>query len=204
VRHDKSITLVIGSDRRPAAEIRSGVGGFCEAGPVTAATLSSPAADGAVLVVSADRTPVEKAVAQSIADGFGPETFLWIDVFQPDGGVRVWWAWTAGGDVLGDAVDRAAIAGALDCADWFHILDRHVSVHHRGRIRIQSYPLPPVRDDVVAGVRGPDELRGKLRRIVEIATEMKGGVPPVTGSSGPLAPWTGVGPALLAGGPLGR
>ncbi|WP_241990552.1 hypothetical protein [Streptomyces sp. AC1-42T] len=71
----------------------------------------------AVLTPTGNPTPVEQAVAEGIAAGFDPEMFLWINFRRPDGGVRVWYAWTAGGEPLGDRVDQLATAGGLDAAD---------------------------------------------------------------------------------------
>ena len=154
------------------------------------ATVAPPSP--ALLIPTGDAKPVEKAAVDSIVDGFQPETFLWIVFHRPDGGARVWYAWTTGGTDLGDHIDRLAVAVGLDSADWFHIGDRHCQHSTRGRIAIQAYPLRPILADVEDGVRSPEDRREGLRRVVRKAAEMTGQTP------GALTPrWLGVGPTLL-------
>jgi hypothetical protein len=146
-----------------------------------------------VLTPTDDPTPVEKAVADGIADGFEPETFLRLNFHRPDGGVRIWYAWTAGGQPLGDRIDQLAMAAGYDAADWLHIADRHEQTTTRGRVEIKAYPLRPVLADVQSGVRSPEERREGVRRILRKASEITG-QPPRT-----LTPrWLGFGPALTA------
>ncbi|WP_241844715.1 hypothetical protein [Kitasatospora sp. CB01950] len=121
-----------------------------------------------------------------ITAGFPPEMFLHFVFRLPEGGARVWDAWTAGGDELGDVVDGQALAAGLDAADTFHLTARHVSDHYRGRIHIQAHPLRPIRADVLAGLRAPVNERAALLRMVALA-----------GSTGTALPrWMGVGPRL--------
>ncbi|MFF4409768.1 hypothetical protein [Streptomyces sp. NPDC001404] len=142
---------------------------------------------------SDDATPVEKAAADSIAADFAPETFLWLTFRRPDGGVRIWYAWTAGGHSLGDRVDRRALAAGYDAADWLHIADRHQLRRARGRVEITAYPLRPVLADVQAGVRAPEDRREGIRRAVRKAGELTGQAPRT------LTPrWLGFGPALTS------
>ncbi|MCP9209633.1 hypothetical protein [Streptomyces cucumeris] len=125
-------------------------------------------------------------------DGFEPETFLWINFHRPDGGVRVWYAWTDGGTVLGDRIDGLALATGLDFADWLHIGDRYCEHSTRGRIAIQAYALRPILADVQNGVRGPEDRRDGLRRVIACAAAKTGQTPR------PGVPrWLGVGPTLL-------
>jgi hypothetical protein len=35
---------------------------------------------------------------ESITEGVDPETLLWITFHRPDGGLKIWYAWTAGGE----------------------------------------------------------------------------------------------------------
>lgn len=147
----------------------------------------------AVLTPTGNPTPVEQAVADGIADGFDPETFLWINFHRPDGGVRIWYAWTAGGQPLGDRIDQLATTAGLDAADWLHISDRHQQASTRGRVEIQAYPLRPVLADVQTGVRSPEERREGVRRILRKAQEITGQEPRT------LTPrWLGFGPILTA------
>ncbi|MEW2568401.1 hypothetical protein [Streptomyces sp. NPDC047070] len=144
------------------------------------------------LIPTGDVRPVEKAIAESITGQFEPETWLAITFPRPDGGVRVRWAWTAGGVDLGNRIDGLALAAGLDAVDNFHICDLHCRESWRGRIRIGAHPLRPVLADVQAGVRGPEERRAKLRRVIELAAAERGQ------TARPGVPrWIGVGPDLL-------
>lgn len=147
--------------------------------------------------ICGSRTPVEKAVADSIADGFPPETFLWIDFHQPDGGVRIWYAWTGGGIPLAERCDGRALALGLDYADYLHLLGRHGTEHIRGRVRTQAYPLRPLLRDVQDGERAPQLLQEQLHRVIEEGAELCGRRP-VPPPGRPLPRWGGVGPTLLA------
>ncbi|MFJ1606963.1 hypothetical protein ACIOHS_26870 [Streptomyces sp. NPDC088253] len=141
---------------------------------------------------SRDVKPVELAAVGEIMDDFGPETYLGIAFHRPDGGCNLWHAWTDGGDTLGDQVDVQALAATLDAADWLHIGDRHSTVTHRGRIRVEAYPLRPILADVQTGERSPDERRAGLRRVIDCAAARTG----QTARPG-LPRWLGFGPALL-------
>lgn len=145
-----------------------------------------------LLIPTGDPTPVEKAAVDGILDGFEPESFLWIVFHRPDGGARVWYAWTEGGQPLGNQVDARALAAGLDGVDWLHIGDRHCQHTSRGRIAVQAYALRPVLADVQAGVRGPDDRRDGLLRVIACAAARTGQTPR------PGVPrWLGMGPALL-------
>lgn len=151
----------------------------------------SPAAR---LTLADDPTPVERATVDDILSHYQPETFLWVVFHRSDGSARDWYAWTAGGQPVGDYVDRCALGSGLDAADWLHIVDRHCLHSTRGRIAIQAYPLPPILADVVGGIRGPERWRTALRQL---------GGSMATGRQVPSAAvprWLGVGPALLTGG----
>lgn len=155
---------------------------------MTLATASPP-----LLIPTNDPKPVEKATVNDIVDGFEPETFLWINFHRPDGGVRIWYAWTEGGAPLGDQTDRHALAAGLDAADWLHIGDQHCEHTTHGRIAIQAYTLRPILADVQSGVRGPDDRRTSLRRILDCAAAETGQI------ARPGIPrWLGMGPTLLA------
>ncbi|MFB6961864.1 hypothetical protein ACFCYB_34000 [Streptomyces sp. NPDC056309] len=140
----------------------------------------------------ADPTPVEQAVVDSIADGYPPEMYLGIAFYRPDGGCRLWHGWTDGGPALGDQVDGLAVAAGLDACDWLHIGDRHSSLTHRGRIRIEAYPLRPILADVQGGERGPEDRREGLLRVIAAAAERTGQTPRPG-----LPAWPGFGPARL-------
>lgn len=145
-----------------------------------------------VLTPSTDPTPVEKAVVDGILGDFEPETFLWVNFHRPDGGVRVWYAWTAGGAPLGNRIDGVAMAAGFDSADWFHLTNRHLQTSSRGRINIQAHPLRPILADLQAGHRATGEERDQLRRVIVKAVELTGEV-----LRPGLPRWLGVGPALL-------
>lgn len=145
-----------------------------------------------LLIPTSDPTPVEKAAVDSILDGFEPETFLWIVFHRPDGGARIWYAWTEGAQPLGNHIDRRALTAGLDAADWFHIGDRHCQHTSRGRIAIQAHPLRPILADVQNGVRSPEDLRARLRCVIDCAARQTGQAPR------PGMPrWFGFGPALV-------
>ncbi|MFB7574644.1 hypothetical protein [Streptomyces sp. NPDC056165] len=139
-----------------------------------------------------DPTPVEQAVVDSIADGYPPEMYLGIAFYQPDGGCRLWHGWTDGGPELGDQVDRLALAAGLDTCDWLHIGDRHSSLSHRGRIRIEAYPLRPILADVQGGERGPEDRRQGLLDVIAVAAARTGQRPRPD-----LPAWPGFGPARV-------
>ncbi|MEV0090397.1 hypothetical protein [Streptomyces sp. NPDC050738] len=160
--------------------------------PMTTTTPQQPL----LLTPTGDPQPLEDALVHSIAAGLPRETFLWITMAQPDGGVRIRYAWTDGGTILGDRVDLLAIAEPLDATDWLHITDRHVESHHRGRIRTDAYPLRPILADVASGVRAPDERRDAIRRVILAAGHLSGQRPTTL-----TPPWFGVGPALLGAAP---
>ncbi|MDX3165780.1 hypothetical protein PV516_18520 [Streptomyces scabiei] len=146
-----------------------------------------------VLAPSADPTPVEKAVADSIAADFAPETFLWLTFHQADGGARIWYAWTAGGHQLGDRGELVDAVAGYDAADWLHISDRHQLTSTRGRMTIWAYPLRPVLADVQTDIRSPEKRREGVRRILRKAGELTGQAPRT------LTPrWLGFGPALIS------
>ena len=140
-----------------------------------------------------DPEPVVKAVVQGIAADFEPEAFLWINFRRPDGGIRIRYAWTTGGEPLGDHIDALAQAVGLDAADWLHIADRHQQTATRGRIEIWAYPLRPVLGDVTSGVRGPEERREGLRRLLHRASEVTAQNPHTY-----TPRWLGFGPVLTA------
>ncbi|PWI16048.1 hypothetical protein DI272_19145 [Streptomyces sp. Act143] len=141
---------------------------------------------------SRDPKPVELAAVSEIMDDCEPETYLGLVFYRPDGGCRLWHAWTDGGDVLGDQIDGLALAAGLDAGDWLHIGDRHSTVRDRGRIRIQVHPLRPILADVQAGQRCTEERRAGLYRLLDCAAERTGQTPPAV-----LPRWIGFGPALL-------
>jgi hypothetical protein len=145
-----------------------------------------------VLAPTGDARPVEKAAVEGIADGHPPETFLWIEFHRPDGGVRIWYAWTAGGQPLGEKVDQLALGAGLDFADWLHIGDRHCEHSERGRIKVQAFALRPILADVENGERGPDERRDGLRRFLRAAAAETGQTPRLTRPQ-----WLGFGPTLI-------
>jgi hypothetical protein len=148
----------------------------------------------ALLLPTGDPTPVEKAVVEGIVGDFDPETLLWIIFHRPDGGARVWYAWTTGGVPLGEHIDQHALAAGYDASDWLHITGRHRTDHHRGRVETQAHPLRPIEADLRNGVRAPEELRDKLRRLLDYARETNG-QPPRPDAVVPR--WMGVGPTLL-------
>ncbi|WP_328406444.1 hypothetical protein OHS70_38500 (plasmid) [Streptomyces sp. NBC_00390] len=75
-------------------------------------------------------------MADGIAAGFDLEMFLWFIFRRPDGGTRIWYVWTAGGQPIGDEVDQLAMGKGLDAADWLHIEDRHQQTSTQGRVEM--------------------------------------------------------------------
>ncbi|MFI6883799.1 hypothetical protein [Streptosporangium canum] len=133
-----------------------------------------------------------RAVVDGIADGFEPETFLWLTFRRPDGGASIRYAWTGGGQPLGDHIDRLAVAAGCDAADWLHIAERHQQTTARGRVEIWAYALRPMLADVQSGARGPQERRESLARVLATAAEIMGQRPRTL-----IPRWLGFGPALL-------
>lgn len=148
-----------------------------------------------ILTPTNDPTPVEKAVAQSILDDFDPEMFLTFVFYRPDGGCRSWHGWTTGGHQLGDDVDRQAAAADMDIVDWFEIGGRHQQTSSRGRVEVTAYPLRPVLADVQAGVRGDQDLRARLWKVVTGYCDHYGQPHPPAEKR---IPWPGFGPTLRA------
>ncbi|MFJ4469517.1 hypothetical protein ACIP2X_18765 [Streptomyces sp. NPDC089424] len=150
------------------------------------------ASDRPCLTPTDDPAPVVRAVLDGITAQHEPETFLWIVLHRPDGGATIRYAWTTGGQALGDHVDRLALAGGLDAADWLHIGHCHCTRSTRGRIAIEAYALRPVLADVENGERSPEDRRAGLRRVIDSAAAATGQTPR------PGCPrWLGMGPALL-------
>ena len=156
-------------------------------------TTAPPMAAPLALAPTGDPTPVEKAVADGIAADAEPEMFLWINFHRPDGGIRIWYAWTIGGQSLGDRIDQLAMAAGYDAADWLHIADRHEQVTTRGRVEIKAYPLRPVLADVQAAERGPQPRRDCLQSVLREAAAISGQAPCKS-----IPRWLGFGPALTS------
>ncbi|WP_019061605.1 hypothetical protein [Streptomyces prunicolor] len=149
-------------------------------------------APGPALSPATDRRPVEQAVVRDALSGEPPETLVVTDIPQPDG-LLVYPAWTDGGDVLGDRIDRLALARGVDGWSWIEILHRHARTTHRGRITIRAYPLRLVLADVERGYRGDETHRAGLARL--LADEAaRHGLPPLPAPG--IPEWGGVGPRL--------
>ncbi|WP_435245220.1 hypothetical protein [Streptomyces tendae] len=161
--------------------------------PTNALEILDGRASAPPLLPTGDPAPVERAVLAGVAAGFPPETFLWVTFHRPDGGARVRYAWTGGGEALGDRIDRLATAAGCDATDWLHIADRHQLTSARGRVTVWAYPLRPVLADVEGGVRGPAERRDGIRRLLHAAAERTGQAPRTY-----APPWLGFGPLLAA------
>jgi hypothetical protein len=160
---------------------------------MTSATLDTPTS--IVLTPTGNSRPVEKAVVDGIADDFGPETHLWIVFRTPEGGARVYYAWTAGGQQLGDKIDREAVARGFDLTDWLFVPGRYRTEHVRGRVTTQAYPLRPILADVLNNRRAVENDRARTMGILDAAADLKGQERPVLTDF--LGPWGGVGPAML-------
>jgi hypothetical protein len=158
-----------------------------------AATLDAPTT--CALTPTGDPRPVEKAVIDGIVDTFEPETHLWVVFHLPNGGARVYYAWTLGGDRLGDKIDREATARGFDLADWLFIPGRYRTEHVRGKVTTQAYPLRPILADVANGRRASEEDRVRTMRIFDASADLKGEPRPQVGDF--IGPWGGVGPAVL-------
>lgn len=158
-------------------------------------TLAETTAEPVILTPSDDPTPVERAVVTGMADEYDPETFLDIQFHLTTGGIRCWYAWTTGGDRLGDQADHDALSRGLDFADWTFLLDRYRTERRRGRIVVYAYPLRPIHADVLAGDRTTEAHRDRYRGLARFLADRTGQPAPDAES---LPEWFGVGPALLA------
>jgi hypothetical protein len=156
-------------------------------------TLDAPTS--CILTPTDDPRPVEKAVVDGIVDTFELETHLWIVFHLPNGGARVYYAWTLGGDTLGDKIDREATARGFDLADWLFIPGRYRTEHVRGKVTTQAYPLRPILADVLNDRRADQNDRARTMGIFDAAADLKGQARP--GLSDFYGPWGGVGPAVL-------
>lgn len=137
-----------------------------------------------ILTLATDPTPVEKSVADGIADMHEPETLLTLTFNRPDGAAHVWYVWTVGGRPLGDRIDLLAATHGLDGADWIEISERNVAQSERGRISILAYPLRAVLGDIEAGVRARPAFR---ERFTQAVASLR--APQAAG-----LPWLGYGP----------
>ncbi|MGV2914608.1 hypothetical protein [Streptomyces alfalfae] len=147
-----------------------------------------------VLTPTGDPAPVILAVLNSLTTSHPPETYLRITEHRPDGGAKLWHAWTEGGQPLGNKVDEHALTVGLDAADWLHICDLHGERNSRGRFDTEAFPLRAVLASVQTGERCPDDRRAGVQRFLNAAARHVGRAP------APGVPrWLGVGPALLTG-----
>ncbi|MFC7869674.1 hypothetical protein ACFUS2_00740 [[Kitasatospora] papulosa] len=157
------------------------------------ATATAPLPTTSTLTPTNNSEPVLQALVQSIATGHPPETWLRIAFHKPCGGVSIRYAWTAGGDELGDHIDLLAQSTGFDAADWMHITNEHAQISIRGRIETQAHLLRPILRDIEAGTHCPQDFRDGLHRLLDCAAEQTGQ---------PRRPgwprWVGVGPTLLA------
>ncbi|MGW3971138.1 hypothetical protein ACWEFD_17800 [Streptomyces ardesiacus] len=144
------------------------------------------------LAPTGDPAPVLHAVLDSITAGHPPETYLRITEHRPDGGAKIWHAWTEGGQPLGDHVDQHALATSLDAADWLHIGELYSERSSRGRFDTEAFPLRPILASVRNGERCPDDRRAGVQRVLDAAARQTGRHP-VPG----IPRWLGVGPALV-------
>ncbi|MEU4090124.1 hypothetical protein [Streptomyces aureus] len=144
-----------------------------------------PAIAQSSLTATRDRNPVERAVVSGLLEAEEPETLVRTDVPQPDGSVRLYAAWTAGGGPLADHIDYLALARGLDAWSWIEILTHCARTTHRGRIEVRSHPLRQILADVEPGHRGSDEHRANFARMLA-ANGAQAGIPA----------WAGVGPLL--------
>ncbi|MEV0016624.1 hypothetical protein [Streptomyces tendae] len=149
-------------------------------------------ATGNTLAPTGDPAPVVQAVLASITAGRPPETYLRITEHRPDGGAKIWHAWTEGGQPLGDQVDQHALAAGLDAADWLHIGELHSERSSRGRFDTEAFPLRPILASVRNGERCPDHRRAGVQSFLDAAARQVGRRP-VPG----IPRWLGVGPALV-------
>ncbi|WP_242537148.1 hypothetical protein [Streptomyces albidoflavus] len=135
---------------------------------------------------------INLAVLDSITSMHRPEMFLWINRRRPDGSVKIWYAWTEGGEPLGNRVDELALTRGLDAADWLHIADLHQRTSVRGHFETWAYPLRPVLAEVQGTERAPESRRDGLRRLLVKAGEVTGTSPRTTAPR-----WLGFGPHLV-------
>ncbi len=137
---------------------------------------------------STDLTPVQRAVVCETAGLFEPELFLEYHLPLPGGGIRLWYAWTAGGAPLGDRADDAALARGLDCADYIGLANPHSETTQHGRVQVIAYKVRPILTAVHAGERGPRQTREALARLFTDVTGQE------WTADDRLDTWWGVGP----------
>jgi hypothetical protein len=152
-----------------------------------------PAIAQPVLTPTGDRRPAERAVVDGALAAAEPETLVRTDIPQPDGSVRLYAAWTAGGGPLADHIDRVALARGLDAWSWIEILTHCARTTHRGRIEVRAHPLRQVLADVERGYRGSEEHRASFARLLA-DDAARAGRPPLPAPGIPA--WAGVGPLL--------
>jgi hypothetical protein len=161
---------------------------------MTSTTIDAPKT--VILTPTGDSKPVEKAVIDGIIANFDPETYLQIQFHKPNGNIQVWYAWTAGGDTLGDKVDRDALAHGFDAADWLHIPDRYRTEHVRGRVKTLAHPLRPIHADILNGRRADTDFRTKIRAFLDAMADMKNQPRPDIEDPDNIGPWLGIGPTM--------
>lgn len=138
---------------------------------------------------STDLAPAQRAVVAETMDLFDPEMYLSYVFRLPDGGARLWNAWTAGGQPIGDQADTAALARGLDLADWLDVIMRPDEERTHGRVQIHGYRLRTVLAGILAGRREVPKLREGLVGVLSDLGYLQ---------SAALPAWPGVGPRLCA------
>jgi hypothetical protein len=107
----------------------------------------------ALTILGGDLKSAHLAAARELGDLHAPGTWLQFDFLDADGyGFRTW-AWTSGGDQLGDRIDRLAEKRRLTALSVAGTAHLHLTHHDRGRVHVAAIALAPVFDTLRAGKR---------------------------------------------------
>ena len=142
-------------------------------------------------------TPVERAWIGELVDATDPCRYLFTVLNLPDGGARTYYAWTAGGQQVGDDIDHLAAAQGRDVYDWVEFHSRYETRIDRGRHYVLSVDLRPLYEDLRHGVPGADVdrragLGGFAAYMVAAGAQPGHHIDPDR-----RVPWIGFGPRLL-------
>ncbi len=150
-------------------------------------------------IVESDLTPVQRAAVAEISGLYEPECRLNYEFRLPDGGVRLFYAWTAGGESLGDQADDMAISRGLGLADQMAIANPHATDHTHGSVKVHVYRLRPILAAIRDGVRDDDTYAESFRRLLHNAATSSGWTPDPARMARALSwrPYP-LGPALMA------
>ncbi|MEX5711977.1 hypothetical protein AB1484_27690 [Parafrankia sp. FMc6] len=120
-------------------------------------------------IIEADLTPVQRAAVAEISGLYEPECRLNYEFSLPNGGMRLFYAWTPGGEPLGDQADDMAISRGLGLADQMAITNPHATDHSHGAVKVHVYRLRPILAAIRDGVRDDGTYTEAFRRLLHNA-----------------------------------